>query len=80
MPTYLFKDNNTGKEFEDFMSISAREDYLKNNPHITQLVYGAPLIVSGRGMGKPDDTFRDILKNVKKKNSKGISRSTFNTF
>jgi hypothetical protein len=80
MPTYKFLNNDTGEEFEDFMSISALDDFLKENPHITQLVHGAPLIHSGRGLGKPDNGFRDLLKTMKKGNSKGISRSTINTF
>jgi hypothetical protein len=80
MPTYKFLNNDTGEEFEDFMSISALDDFLKENPHITQLVHGAPLIHSGRGLGKPDQGFRDLLKTMKKGNSKGISRSTINTF
>ena len=80
MPTYRFLNNDTSEEYEDFMSISALEVYLKENPHLTQLVNGAPLIGSGRGMGKPDQGFRDLLKTIKKKHSKGISRSNINTF
>ena len=34
MPTYRFLNNNTGEEFEDFMSISALEQYLKENKNI----------------------------------------------
>jgi hypothetical protein len=80
MPTYKFLNNDTGEEFEDFMSISALDVFLKENPHLTQLVHGAPLVHSGRGLGKPDNGFRDLLKTMKKGNSKGISRSTINTF
>lgn len=80
MPTYKFLNNDTGEEHEDFMSISALDEYLKTNPHITQLVNGAPMITSGRGLGKPDSGFRDLLKDMKKKHSKGITRSTINTF
>ena len=80
MPTYKFLNTNTGEEFEDFMSISALDQYLQDNPNITQLVNGAPMISSGRGMGKPDSGFRDLLKDMKKKHSKGITRSTINTF
>lgn len=79
MPTYKFLNNNTGEEYEEFMSISALDKYLEENPHIVQLVNGAPLIHSGRGMGKPDQGFRDLLKHIKKGNSKGITRSTINT-
>lgn len=80
MPTYRFLNNQTGEEFEDFMSISSMEEYLKTNPHITQLVNGAPLIHSGRGMGKPEQGFRDLLKDIKKKHSQGITKSTINNF
>jgi len=80
MPTYKFLNNDTGEEYENFMSISSLDEYLKTNPHLTQLVNGAPALSSGRGMKKPDQGFRDLLKNIKEGNSKGISRSTVNTF
>jgi len=80
MPTYKFLNNDTGEEYEDFMSISALEVYLEENPNVTQLVNGAPMIHSGRGMGKPDQGFRDLLKHMKKGNNKGITRSTIETF
>lgn len=78
MPTYKFLNTLTKEEFTDFMSISALEGYLKDNPHFTQLVHGCPAIVSGRGMGKIDKSFRDVLKEIKKNNSKGVSKSTVN--
>jgi hypothetical protein len=80
MPTYNFLNNDTGEEFQEFMSINAVEQYLIDNPNVTQLVSGAPIIHSGRGLGKPDQGFRDLLKNMKKANSKGFKRSTINTF
>jgi hypothetical protein len=80
MPTYNFRNNDTGEEYQEFMSISAVEQYLKDKPNVTQLLSGAPLIHSGRGMKKPDAGFRDLLKNIKKEHSRGITRSTVNTF
>ena len=80
MPTYKFKNTKTGEIFEDFMSISALATFLAENTDVVQLVNGAPMIASGRGMGKPDQGFRDLLKDMKKKHSKGITRSTINTF
>ena len=79
MPTYRFLNTQTNEEFEDFMSISSLETFLKENEHIQQLVNGAPMIVSGVSK-KPDAGFRDLLKDMKKKHSKGITRSTINTF
>jgi hypothetical protein len=68
MPTYEFKDNNTGKEWEDFMSISAKEQFLKDNPHISQVISAVPLGDPVRlGLKKPDEPFRDILRTIKKK-------------
>lgn len=78
MPTYRFV-NEKGEEFEEFMTISALDNYLKENTNLTQLVNGAPMISSGRG-GKPDQGFRDLLKDMKKKHSGGFTRSTINTF
>jgi hypothetical protein len=80
MPTYRFMNNETGEEYEEFMTISALDEHLKTNPHLTQLVNGAPMISSGRGMTKPDQGFRDLLKDIKKKNSRGVASSTINTF
>ena len=68
------------RSYEEFMSISALDTYLEENKNVTQLVNGAPMIASGRGMSKPDNGFRDLLKDMKKKHSRGITRSTINTF
>lgn len=82
MPTYSFLDKQTGNEWSEFMGIQECEDYLKANPHIERLVNGAPMIVSSAmgGKTKPDDGFRDLLKDMKKKHSGGITKSTINTF
>ena len=37
MPTNNFIDEDTGVEFEEFMSMSEREDFLSDHPHIRQL-------------------------------------------
>ena len=34
MPYYNFRNNETGEEFEEFFTISGREEFLKDNPHI----------------------------------------------
>ncbi len=78
MPTYSFRDQNTNEVFEKFMSISAREQYLKDNPQL-EVVVGTPLIVSGLDR-KPDEGFRDVLKEIRKKHDARWTRSTINTF
>ncbi len=73
-------NNETGEEYEEFMFIKELDSYVESHPNVTQLVNGAPMISSGRGMGKPDEGFRDLLREMKKKNSGGYTKSTINTF
>ena len=82
MPTYRFKNITTGEEHEEFMSISARETYLAEHPELVQMVNGAPAIGDSIRMGlrKPDDAFRDRLKDIKKAHSGGITKSTIETW
>jgi hypothetical protein len=82
MAIYTFKNLNTGDEFTTVMSMTEREEYLKANPHIQQQLISAPAIGDSIRMGlvKPDNGFRDRLREIKKAHSKGFSRSTINTF
>ena len=70
MPTYCFRDKNTGEVTEKFMSISAREQFLVENPNLESLVAGAPGLSDPVRLGirKPDAAFRDLIKNIKKNN------------
>ena len=65
MPTYDFLNTETGETFEKLMSLSAREQYLKENPHIQQVHLGAMHIVSGVSItGKIPDGFKEVLAKV----------------
>ena len=67
MPTYDFKDKKTDKVYEKRMTIAERDQFVKDNPHLEQVI-SFPKIVSGvDGLRKPDDSFRDILRNIDKK-------------
>ena len=81
MPTYKFMNKDTGVEYEEFMMISELDAYLEKN-NVEQLLNGAPGIGDSvrLGMKKPDNGFRDVLREIKKRNSRGISKSTVNTF
>ena len=63
------------------MSMAEREEYLKANPHIQQQLaapaLGDPIRL---GLRKPDNGFRDRLKEIKKQHSRGLTRSSINTF
>lgn len=82
MPSYTFKNLNTGEEFTTVMSMSEREEYLKNNPHMQQVIHSAPALGDSIRMGlkKPDDGFRDRLREIKKAHSRGFTKATVNTF
>ena len=32
MPTYTFRNKDTGETFDQFMTMSSREQYMKDNP------------------------------------------------
>jgi hypothetical protein len=78
MPTYNFRNRETGEESEAFMSISALEKYKKDHPEL-DVIIGTSTIVSGNNM-KPDQGFRDVLKEIKSKHDATWTRSTINTF
>lgn len=82
MPTYTFLNTDTGESFTEIMSMSEREEYLASNPHIQQQIVSAPSLGDPirLGLRKPDNGFRDRLKEIKKAHSRGFTRSTVNTF
>ena len=66
MPTYSFIDTISGEEFDSFMKISEREEFLKENPHI-QTVLTTPAIVSGVvgiGSNRVPNGFKEVLSKV----------------
>tara|TARA_B100000424_G_C22917548_1_gene488202 strand:+ start:163 stop:462 length:300 start_codon:yes stop_codon:yes gene_type:complete len=63
MPSYSFKNNETGEEWEEFFSISGREEFLEQNPHITQLP-SMVSIVSDTGGIKNDSGWGDNMQRI----------------
>ena len=81
MPTYSFRNIKTGEEFDEIMSIKNLDQYKLDNPDLEQLLGTPPIGDPVRlGLKKPDDTFRDILKQIKKNNDSKRVRSTINPF
>jgi hypothetical protein len=66
MPTYNFRNKETGEEFEKFMGISARDVYLQENPQLEPLVAGAPMICDPVRVGvrKKDAGFTEVLQKI----------------
>ena len=61
MPLYSFLNTETGEEFESFMSMSAREEYLKTNPTIQSVVTSAAIVSGVSITGKVPDGFKEVL-------------------
>lgn len=67
MPTYSFKNIETNEEFERILSMSERETYLEENPHIKQTITVAPSLGDSvrLGLRRPDNGFREVLQKAK---------------
>ena len=63
MPTYSFKNNDTGAEWEEFFSIADKDDFLKKNDHITQLP-SLISIISDTGGIKNDGGWKDNMSRI----------------
>lgn len=58
MPFYTFLNTETGEEFDEIMSISAKEDYLTSNPHLSHVFKSLNIGDSVRlGVTKPPADF-----------------------
>ena len=64
MPTYVFEDKLTGKQFEEFLTMGEKEEFLKGNPDYKQ-VLTAPNVISGirPSTGKLGG-FKEVLQRV----------------
>jgi hypothetical protein len=68
MPLYDFKNKDTGEVFEKFMSIAAKEEYIKENPNIESMLGMNPLIDPVRlGIHKADNGFKEVLQRIHEK-------------
>lgn len=65
MPTYTLKHKKTGKEITKFMSISEMIQYEKDHPEF-EVQCGTPGIGYNFNRQKPNDGFRDRLREIKK--------------
>ena len=63
MPTYSFRNNDTGEEWDEFFSISGKEEFLKENDHIVQLP-SLVSIVSDVGGIKNDGGWKDNMSRI----------------
>ena len=66
MPTYRFRDMNSGEEFDEFMSMDEREKYLKTHPTIAQVPMPVAFVgdhIMGVGP-KNDEGFKERMSQI----------------
>jgi hypothetical protein len=69
LPYYNFEDTNTGELIEKFMKISERDEFVKENPHLKQIITGAPMMVRNSSGGiKNDDGWKENLARIAEAN------------
>jgi hypothetical protein len=66
MPTYTFRNKETGETFDQFMTIASREQFLKENPNLETIISGAPMMMDPvrAGVRKVDNGFKEVLQKI----------------
>ena len=67
MPTYTFKNKDTGEVFDKIMKIAEKPEYLKDNPNI-EAVLTAPNFVGDHIIKKMDGGMKETLQKIADKN------------
>ena len=67
MPTYTFKNKDTGEVFDKVIKIAEKPEYLENNPNIKS-VLTAPHFVGDHIIRKMDGGFKETLQKIAEKN------------
>jgi hypothetical protein len=65
MPLYSFFNKKTKKEYDDYMTIAEKEDFLKKNKHITQIIKSINIVSGVSGIShKTDRGWNDNLSRI----------------
>jgi hypothetical protein len=64
MPTYTFKNKETGETFDQFMSMSSREQFLKDNQHLEPVISAVATV---RDTPKVPAGFKEVLQKIHSK-------------
>lgn len=68
MPTYTFRNKETGDQYEKILRISELDQYKLDNPHV-ETVVGSPMICDPVRVGarKTDSGFKEVLQKIHEK-------------
>ena len=64
MPTYEFRNIETGEVTEHIMRISEREQFIQDNPHLQQTITSAPAFAGDHIIIKKDTGFKEVLQRI----------------
>ena len=69
MPTYSFRDKNTGEVFDKAMRMAEREEFLTQNPNLESIITGAPAFTGDHisAIKKHDTGFKEVLQRIHEK-------------
>ena len=75
MPTYTYRNINTGEVFDKMMKIADKEQFLLDNPNLESII-GAPAMGDSVRLGirRPDNGFREVLSKISDANYKSNLR------
>jgi hypothetical protein len=64
MPTYEFRNKQTGDVTEHIMRISERDQFILDNPHLEQTITSAPAFAGDHISLKKDTGFKEVLQKI----------------
>ena len=67
MPTYEFRNKETGEVTEHIMRIAEREQFILDNPHLEQTITSAPAFAGDHIIVRKDTGFKEVLQRIHEK-------------
>jgi len=76
MPTYSFRNKDTGEIFDKMLKMAEREEYLTQNPQLESIITGAPAFAGDHITLKKDTGFKEVLQKIQERNPRNDLHKT----
>lgn len=76
MPTYEFRNKETGEVSEHIMRISELDAFKQANPHLEKIITQAPAFAGDHITLKKDTGFKEVLQKIKERNPRNDLHKT----